>query len=99
MPINDVQYRYFALDSDHSLAASPLDLSLDGVTGWTAATYQAVTPPAATGLAVPTGLTRYWWRVLLGPGQSLVPTSGRPTIYGRLTDAPEILYRSWKITV
>ena len=98
MPATDVQYRFFALDSDHSIAAAPLTLTIVGIAGTVTATSVAA-PPAAAGLAVPTGLTRYWWRVLMGPAQTLVPVDGTNVVAGTLTDTPEVLHLSWTIQV
>lgn len=98
MSANDVQYRYFAVDSDHDISAATLSLSLDNVS-FVAATYSPTTPPAATYLSVPSGLTRYWWVMLLGPGQPLVPYSGQNTVTGILTDLPELLHPTWSIYV
>ena len=98
MPATDVQYRFFALDSDHNIAASPLSLTIVGIAGTVTATSVGA-PPAAAGLAVPTGVTRYWWRVLVGPGQALVPVDGTNVVAGTLTDTPEVLHYSWQIQV
>ena len=98
MPATDVQWRYFALDSDHSIAAAPLTLTIVGIVG-TVTAESVSAPPAAAGLAVPTGLTRYWWRVLMGPAQTLVPVDGPNTVAGTLTDTPEVLHPTWQIQV
>ena len=98
MTATDVQYRYFALDSDHSIAASPLSLTIVGIVG-TVTAESVAAPPAAAGLAVPTGLTRYWWRVLMGPAQTLVPVDGTNVVAGILTDTPEVLHPVWTIQV
>jgi hypothetical protein len=89
-------YRHVSLDSDKDLTGNLLEVSLDRET-WTAADHFAA-PASASGLIPPAeGFTRYWWRVLIGPGQALDPT-GIPeplTLFGRLTDAPEVLFPSW----
>lgn len=98
MPATEVQYRYFALDSDHALTTTPLELSIDGGTTFVTAT-STTAPSTAASLAVPSGLTRYWWRLLMGPGQSLVPPDGRVTVTGRLIDTPEVIRPTWTIYV
>lgn len=95
MAVQDVQYRYVSLDSDHDLSAVALTVGLDGVAYPVTATAVAA-PPHAVGLPAPkTGLTRYWWRVILGPAQTLVPTAATRLLYGRLADTPETLHHQW----
>ena len=98
MPATDIQYRFFSLESDHDISTSPLTLTVVGIAGTITGTPVAA-PPAAAALAVPTGLTRYWWRVLVGPGQTLVPPDGTNVVAGTLTDTPEVLHLSWTIQV
>ena len=98
MPATDIQYRFFALHSDHDISASPRSLTIVGIAGTVTATPVAA-PPAAAGIAVPTGVTRYWWRVLVGPGQALVPVDGTNVVAGTLTDTPEVLHYTWTIQV
>ena len=98
MSATDIQYRYVSLDADHNIAAAPLSLTIVGIAGTVTATSVAA-PPAAAGLAVPTGVTRYWWRVLVGPGQTLVPLDGTNVVAGTLTDTPEVLHYTWQIQV
>lgn len=94
--MDETRYHYVSLDSDHDLTGDTLDVSLDQVS-WSAA--EPVTAPAsAAGLPAPTaGFTRYWWRVLVGPGQPLDPTAAPEplTLHGRLADTPETLFPSW----
>lgn len=94
----ETRYRYVSLDSDHDISASELELTIDGTTWVTAEPVdEADLPPTVVGLKAPeTGRTRYWWRILTGPGQTLVPTStGQLRLRGRLTDTPEILEPRW----
>jgi len=95
--IADVKYRYLSLDSDHDISATTLKVSIDGGATFPA-TATAVAPPAhAASLDAPaTGLTRYWWRILLGPGQPLVPTDITVELTGELADSPETLHPSWR---
>lgn len=92
----ETRYHYVSLDSDKDLSGNVLTVSVDSEE-WVTAEHHAA-PTSAGSLPTPAdGFTRYWWRVLIGPGQPLDPT-GRPeplTLYGRLTDTPEVLYPSW----
>ena len=95
MAVNDVQYRYVSLDSDHDISGTTLTIGLDGTTYPVTATSVAA-PPHAVSLKAPTaGLTRYWWRVLIGPGQTLVPTASTRALHGLLEDSPETLHPKW----
>lgn len=94
----ETRYHNVSLDSDHDLSGRDLVVALtpDLTDAVTAA--HITPPPSAGDLPLPAeGFTRYWWRVLVGAGQPLDPT-GKPdplTLYGRLTDTPEVLYPQW----
>lgn len=97
----ETRYYYLSLDSDHDISAAQLEISLDRVT-WAAASYVPDPPSTATALPSPAaGTTRYWWRYLFGPDADLGPLTPGPTmgrtIYGRLTDNPELLEPTWSI--
>ena len=99
MAIADVQYRYVSLDSDHDISSRTLKLSLDGGATYPATADPVTAPAHAAGLAAPAaGLTRYWWRVLIGPGQALVPATRAVSLVGELSDSPEILHPTWQFT-
>lgn len=94
----DTRYFTVSLDSDHDLSVTDLDVSLDQAT-WVTAEHAAAPSGASTLPAPEAGFSRYWWRVLVGPGQPLDPT-GLPeplTLFGRLTDAAEVLHPTWII--
>lgn len=93
--ITDVRYVYLSLDSDHSIAASALVVGLDGTTYPQTATSVAAPAGAASLPAPATGMVRYWWQILVGPGQALVPVASTRTLYGQLTDTPEVLHPVW----
>ena len=96
MAIADVQYRYLSLDSDHDISAATLKVSIDGGSTFPATATAVAAPAHAASLDAPAaGLTRYWWRVLLGPGQALVPTRTTVQLTGELADSPETLHPSW----
>ena len=98
MAIADVQYRYLSLDSDHDISARTLKVSIDGGATFPATADPVAAPAHAASLAGPaTGLTRYWWRVLLGPGQQLVPDAEVINLVGQLADTPEVLHPFWRI--
>ena len=100
MAIADVQYRYLSLDSDHDLTATTLKVSIDDGTTFPTTAEHVSAPAHAASLTAPTaGLTRHWWRVLLGPGQPLVPAAEVVNLVGELADSPEILHPSWRIYV
>lgn len=100
MAIADVQYRYLSLDSDHDLTATTLKVSIDDGATFPATADHVSAPAHAASLTAPAaGLTRYWWRVLLGPGQPLVPAAEVVNLVGELTDSPEILHPAWRIYV
>jgi hypothetical protein len=94
--VDDVQYRYVSLDSDHDISAVALTVGLDGVTFPVTADPVAAPAHAAALPGPGVGLTRYWWRVLIGPGQQLVPVSESSELVGRLADDPEVLHPSWR---
>jgi hypothetical protein len=91
--------RYFSVDADHDISGDAVSFSLDEVT-WTPGTF--IPSPTAAMLAasprVATGLTRYWWAVTFGPGNTLVPNLGNSSVYGRVIDNPQTLYFGWEIT-
>lgn len=92
----ETRYHYVSLDSPDDLTLDTLEVSLDGTT-WVVA--NPVSEPAGAGDLDPpdAGHTRYWWRVLVGPGQTLDPTGlGEPLVArGRLVSTPEVLSASW----
>lgn len=93
----ETRYHHVSLDSDKDLSGNVLEVRLTDTGVWRTAEH--ADPPATAGdLPAPEdGFTRYWWRVLIGPGQLLDPT-GIPeplTLYGRLADAPQTLYPMW----
>lgn len=97
----DTRYQWLSLDADHDLSGNALLVALtpDAVSLVTA-TYEATPPASAAALpAPPAGFTRYWWRVLLGPGEALDPTEvGSPlTIYGTMADGVEERHPVWAI--
>lgn len=100
MAVDDVAYRYVSIDSDHDISGDTLELSLDN-TNWYEADYQDTAPPGAVQYtAAKAGLTRYWWRILVGAGQNLEPTTaGKVVLYGRLTDSPELIHPWWSFVI
>lgn len=96
----ETRYHYVSLDSDHDISADTLQVSFDRTT-WAPAVpiADADLPPTTAGLTAPgAGRTRYWWRILVGPDQTLIPPGGRTRLYGQLTDLPERLEPSWTIS-
>jgi hypothetical protein len=91
--LNETRYHWFSLDSEDDLAAVDLDLSLDQTT-WVTATH--TTAPLLVDLPDPAaGFTRYWWKALFGPAESLVLTTTEQTVYGRLISGVETLRPTW----
>jgi hypothetical protein len=90
--------RYFSIDADHDISGDAAAFSLDQVT-WAPGTYVPAPTPRmlAAKPVVPVGLTRYWWSLLVGPGNTLVPDLGNSVVYGKLPDTPQQLYYSWPI--
>ena len=92
---------YFPIDCDHSLANEVLKLGIDdldvGGGGGAAAVY--VSSPSAWLLAHPAEppLVRYWWSMLIGPGQTIHPDRGVTEIFGRLQDNPQFPLYKWRI--
>lgn len=94
---------YFPIDADYTLAGESLKLSLDKATvvGGTGAAASYVASPSAELLANPAKppKTRYWWSLLVGPGQGITPELGLNEIYGRLSDNPNFPIYKWRIRV
>lgn len=92
-------YRYFSIDSDLDISASPLAVGLTLATATNAATYTASPPArvAASTPAAPAGTVRYWWRYLLGAGTALPMVIGHNSVYGILTDSPEVEPYRWDV--
>lgn len=95
-------YRYFSIDSANDLTSATLDIG-DATLTYPYVADQVVSPPsdvasrlAAIEPAPEDGLTRYWWRTLVGVGTGLPMTVGINTLYGRLTDYPEIEPHVWR---
>jgi len=99
-----VTYWYVSIDSVDNIAADELLVGL--VAGTYPQTAEPVTAPSAeltTRLASTVGpdpgLTRYWWRVLLGGADGLAVQSGSNKIHGQLTDNPEVLPQTWTVSL
>jgi len=99
-------YRFFRVDADHDVSTDALALSLDGVTFSTAGVtyiapgaYPASVTAANSSKPPAAGFTGYWWRVLTGPGQTLPLQRGSQTVYGQLTDSPEVPRFAWRVSV
>jgi hypothetical protein len=96
-----VEYFNFALDSLNDLTGSTFALGL--VHGTYPVTGQFVTDTgelarlALNPKPVPAGHTRYWWKALLGAGQTIELLQGENTVYARLTDSPEVIPYEYKI--
>jgi hypothetical protein len=104
--LSEITY-YFPVDCDHDISTDTLKFALTaaafgpGGTGSVNGTYvpapsaflQAATPKPAT------GLTRYWWSILLGPGGLLAPQVGTSTMYGQLADSPNLPILDWRFTI
>lgn len=92
---------FFPVDCDHSLANETLKLSLDkdvvAAGQGVSATY--VTNPSPELLKHPAEFpkVRYWWSLLVGPGQPIVPDQGVTIIYGRLQDNPNMPVYTWRM--
>lgn len=99
-----IVYRCFPLDATHDISADPMEASIDDTT-WVALDYVEPVdyPPEIiaenTARPVAAGFTRYWWRALTGPAQTLPLAIGVNVIYGRLTDNPEIPHFAWTFSV
>lgn len=96
---------YFPIDSGPTrpLTNEVLKLALDRETvaggGGVSATY--ITTPDAELLAHPAKYPkiRYWWSLLVGPGQPIVPELGWNEIFGRLQDNPNFPIYKWRMRV
>lgn len=95
--LDETRYHYFSLDSDQDLSTADLELNTSDPAVWVLATHTTAPPSAAQFPDPESGLTRYWWRALFGPGQSLALTSTATTVEGHLTAAVEELYPVWTI--
>lgn len=100
-PYPGTVYRYFSIDADHDISADTLNLGLTAATVTTAAAYVPV--PSAGLLAAPPavakGYTRYWWRLLMGTGQTLPLYSGPNIVLGILTETPEEDPHKWEFSL
>lgn len=93
--LNETRYHWFSIDSESDLSAVNLELSLDQ-TAWVTADH--TTEPVLADFPAPeAGFTRYWWRALFGPGESLTLTETEQTVYGRITVGDEELRPTWLI--
>jgi hypothetical protein len=93
--LNETRYHWFSLDSEQDLSAVDLDLSLDQLT-WVTADH--TTEPLLADFPPPdAGFTRYWWKALFGPAESLTLTVPEQTVYGRITPSVETLRPTWII--
>jgi len=95
---------YFSVDCDHDLSSTILKFSIDPSVfpaGGTAGTPVANPPTRVKNTAPPvaTGLTRYWWSLLIGQGQPVAVPPGISTVYGRLADTPNAPVYSWRVTL
>jgi hypothetical protein len=94
---------YFPVDSGYSLANEVLKLSLDKAAvaggGGTAATYVSSVPADLLAYPAKAPKVRYWWSLLLGPGQAIVPELGVNEIFGRLADNPNFPIYKWRVRV
>jgi hypothetical protein len=96
--------RYFRALADKDISGDVFEFSLDEVT-WVTGTYVPVGSlpprPAAVHAAnpAPAGFTGYWFSVLTGPGSSLALQRGNETLYGRVTDSPELPHFGWSFQV
>ena len=98
--MDETLYRYLSMDADHDLSANTLTVGLTPDAFPVVATYQPTPPIGSADVPPPeTGLTRYWWRVLVGPGETLDPEDvGAPlTIYGRMVDGAEVRLPVWPL--
>jgi len=101
----DLAYRHFRVDSDQDISAATVKFGLDTTT-WPAtgtfvpsnalparvAAVDAAYPPLA-------GLTGYWFRIEIGPGQAIQPVIGVNTFYGQVTAAPQLKILAWQINI
>lgn len=89
---------FLAVDASQDISDDTVEFTLDRVT-WVTASH--IDPPAGQIAAaavtdpVPGGMTRYWVRLMVGPGQELEPPRGRQAIIGRITDSPDVPERTW----
>jgi hypothetical protein len=94
---DETRFHYFSLDSDQDLSAAVLALSTASPANWVVASHTAAPTSAGSFPAPQTGLTRYWWRALFGPGEVLTLTSDATLVSGHLTNAPEEVHPVWTV--
>jgi len=99
-----VTYWYVSIDSVDDIGNDQLQVGL--AAGSYLQTAEPVTAPSdelaarlASAGTPAAGMTRYWWRVLLGGADGLAVQSGSNKIHGQLTDNPEILPQTWTVSL
>ena len=107
-PAVSLQNWFFAVDDVDNIGSDVMVFATSPTGFATGATGTPVTkgvdPNLDTYLAAitphpPTGMTRYWWSLLIGPGQTISPARGTSKIYGQLTAAPGKPVYDWTITI
>lgn len=95
--LTETRWHWFSLDSTNDLSTATLELSTDGFTTSVVAAHDTAPASASAYPAPGTGQARYWWKALVGPGQTLELATLTQAVEGRLTDPPEVLYPEWVI--
>lgn len=93
--------RWFAVDSDHDITTDLVEFSLDQII-WNAGTQgnppQDVMDQENLKKPIQPGRERYWFFVIMGPGETLVPsTFGKAIVHGRVNDTPSTYYLKWEV--
>jgi len=101
----DLDYRHFRVDADQDISADTVNFGIDGATFPATGTFvsSGSLPPrvAAVDAQFPpqAGLSGYWFRLLLGPGQAIQPFVGVNTFFAQVHAAPQIKVLAWQVNI
>ena len=98
-------YRHFRVDADQDISADPVSFGLDKLswpaTGTFVPTNSLPARVAAVDAANPpqSGLTGYWFRIEVGPGQAIQPYVGINTFFAQINASPQLPILRWQLNI
>lgn len=101
----DLAYRHFRVDADQDISGDTVKFGLDAVSWPATGTFvasNALPPRVAAVDAANTpqaGLTGYWFRIEIGPGQAVQPYVGINMIFAQVSAAPQTKILAWQINI